>query len=204
VADTLAYGYITLWGTACAIAAGLVVRSPHAFSFLHTNYRRFLSQAWKVVTFVLAAAGMTIIAPYTGDPTWDYYDALFMSFLTFASAPWAIGTIYQACARALPLRQAYVALCLWLFSASWSYDLYLLFRDGQYPATWHENLVASSVLYVSAGLLWNLDWRSGRGATFGFLEEDWPQPLSDATFSKIAWYALPLIILVGLLILSFL
>lgn len=202
--NTLAYGYIALWGAACVIAVGLVIRNSHAFAFRHTSYRRFLSQPWKIVTFVVAGTGMVVIAPYTGDPTWDYMDALFMSVLTFLSAPWAIGALYKTAKRALPVEQAYVALCLWMFSASWSYDLYLFFRDGQYPFTWYANLIASSVLYVSAGLLWNLDWRTGRGVTFGFLEEGWPQPLSDATFSKIAWYALPLMILVGLLILSFL
>jgi hypothetical protein len=56
-----------------------------------------------------------------------------------------------------------VALCLWLFSASWSYDLYLLLRDGSYPVTWLANLFASSLLYLSAGLFWNLHWTARTG-----------------------------------------
>jgi hypothetical protein len=60
-----------------------------------------------------------------------------------------------------------MAACLWLFSASWSYDLYRFARDGQYPATWSENLLASSILYALAGLLWNLEWATERGMTLG-------------------------------------
>jgi len=203
VTDTFAYGYLALWGTACVIAAWLVVRSSHTFAFCHTNYRRFLSQPWKIVTFTVAGTGMVVIAPYTGDPTWDYMDALFMSVLTFLSAPWAIGVLYKTAKRTLPVEQAYVALCLCMFSASWSYDLYLLIRDGQYPITWSVNLAASSVLYVSAGLLWNLDWKTGRGVTFAFMEEGWPSRSDDSAFSRIVWYALPFMLLVSLLILSF-
>jgi hypothetical protein len=34
---------------------------------------------------------------------------------------------------------------------------YLWMRDGHYPVTWWANLLASSVLYLCAGLFWNLD-----------------------------------------------
>lgn len=201
--ETATYGYIATWAIACGVAAWLFALKPDSFALSHADYWRFLTQPWKVATFVLATAGMILIAPYTGDSTWDYYDALFMSGLTFATAPWAIGAIYGAARGALPLKQAYVAVCLWLFSASWSYDLYLFFRDGQYPITWSANLAASSVLYVSAGLLWSLEWKTGRGVTFSFMEEGWPNPSVDSGFSRIVWYALPFMVLVTLLILSF-
>jgi len=71
--------------------------------------------------------------------------------------------------------ELFVAICLWLFSVSWSYDLYLVLRDGSYPTTWLANLLLSASLYLPAGLLWNLDWRPQRGVTFSFLESDWPQ-----------------------------
>jgi hypothetical protein len=53
-----------------------------------------LFQDWKIVTFIISAIGLTVIAPYTGDPTWDYVDAAFMSILTYTTAPWVVGTIY--------------------------------------------------------------------------------------------------------------
>lgn len=157
-----------------------------------------------MVTFLVSGIGITVIAPYTGDHTWDYFDAAMMATLTFASAPWAVGTLYRAArARSTP-KQAYVAACLWLLSASWCYDLYLVLRDGHYPMTWLANLAASSILYLLAGMLWNLEWRPGRGVTFGFMEPDWPDPRHARTFARLAWFALPIMALAAGMILPFL
>jgi len=146
---------------------------------------------------------MIIIAPYTGDPTWDYFNAFFMSALTYLTAPWAIGAVYNVAKGKLNPSQAFVAICLWMLSASWSYDLYLVLRDGDYPITWFSNIFASSVLYISAGLFWNLDWAQGRGITFAFMENNWPYSISDGSFSNIVWYALPFMALASFLILYF-
>jgi hypothetical protein len=89
----------------------------------------------------------------------------------------------------------YVASCLWMFSASWSYDLYIVVRDGDYPITWGANIAASSVLYMSAGLLWSLEWRPERGVTFGFLEKDWPAIHGRQHTRRVLWYALPFMLL---------
>ena len=152
---------------------------------------------------MIASSGIIVIAPYTGDPTWDYLDAFFMSALTYLTAPWAIGAIYNVAKRKLDPLQAFVALCLWMFSVSWSYDLYLVLRDGDYPITWFSNIFASSVLYILAGLFWSLDWIQGRGVTFAFLENNWPYSTSGPTFSKIVLYVLPFMALVSFLILYF-
>lgn len=198
------YAYIASWTAACLIAVGLVVRRPGDFEIAGAAYRRYLLQPWKIVTFAVAATGMTVIAPYTGDPTWDHFDALMMSVLTFATAPWAVGTLYRALRRAAGLRQAYVAVCAMLFSASWCYDIYLVFRDGMYPVTWWSNMAASSILYLLAGMLWNLEWRPVRGVTFGFMEAGWPDPAHAGGFARLAWFALPIMLLAGGLILPFL
>jgi hypothetical protein len=157
-----------------------------------------------VITFLIATAGMTVVAPYTDDPTWDYFDAMFMSLFAFLTAPWVVGTIYKVIKKKLPLKQTYVAVCIWMFSASWSYDLYLLFRDGHYPATWLVNISASSILYISAGFFWNLDWKSEKGVFFSFSENDWPMPSYRTIFPKIFWFTLPFIALITLVILIFL
>jgi len=177
---------------------------PERYAIASRAYWRYLAAPWKLATFAIAAAGITLIAPYTGDPTWDYYDALLMSVLTFATAPWAVGTLWRALRRRASPAQAFVALCLMLLSASWCYDLYLLARDGMYPDTWWANMAASSVLYVLAGMLWNLEWRAPRGATFGFLEADWPNPAAGGEIRPLLRYALPLMVLASLLILPFL
>jgi len=197
-------GYLAAWAAACAIAVALVARRPAAFEITGAAYRRYLLQPWKLATFAVAAAGITLIAPYTGDPTWDYFDALMMSVLTFATAPWAVGTLHRALRGRAGAAQAYAALCALLFSASWCYDLYLVLRDGAYPVTWWANMAASSILYLLAGMLWSLEWRPGRGATFGFLEEGWPDPAHAGDFARFAWFALPIMLLTAGLILPFL
>lgn len=198
------YAYIAGWVTACLVAIGLVVRRPGDFGITGAAHRKYLLQPWKIATFVVAAAGITLIAPYTGDPTWDYFDALMMSVLTFATAPWAVGTLHRVVRRKATLAQGYVALCAMLFSASWCYDIYLVWRDGWYPDTWLANVAASSILYILAGMLWSLEWRPGRGATFGFMEEGWPDPAHAGGFSRFAWFALPIMLLAAGLILPFL
>lgn len=197
------YIYISLWASACLLAIVLYVLYRESFSITCKGYFRFLFKSWKIVTFVISATGLTFIAPYTGDPTWDYIDAMFMSLLTYLTAPWTIGILFKTLKRELSFKHAYVAFCVWLFSASWSYDLYILIRDGSYPITWLSNIFASSVLYILAGLLWNLDWRKERGMIFSFMENDWPASSSHSVFPKVLLFALPIMALVTFLILFF-
>ena len=99
--------------------------------------------------------------------------------------------------------EAYIAACLWLFSASWSYDLYLVWRDGIYPPTWQANLYLSSILYLLAGMFWNLDWTAGRGLHFAFMQDGWPAPNPNPVFTKLLWLGLPIMLFVAILILAF-
>jgi len=186
------------------VAAVLIYfQKPGAYAISHRAYWRFVFVRWKVATFVIAAAGLTVIAPYTGDPTWDYCDALVMSVLTFLTAPWVVGVMYRAVRRSIGLPQVYVAFCTWMFTTSWFYDTYILMRDGNYPQTWLPNIFASSALYVFGGLLWNLDWVPERGTVFAFMEEDWPPPEIRPVFHRVIWFGLIFMILVALMMLPF-
>lgn len=195
--------YVGVYMLACVIALVVAFHNRRTITLFSVGYRKFMAAPWKITSFAVAALGMVWIAPYTGDPTWDYFDAALMSLLTFASAPWAIGTLYLFLRRKAHATHAYVAMCCWLFSASWYYDLYILLRDGQYPMTWLPNIFAASVLYVSAGLMWNLEWRQNRGVIFAFMEEGWPQAAAQANFIRIFGYAMPFMILVAASILYF-
>jgi hypothetical protein len=97
----------------------------------------------------------------------------------------------------------YIALICLLFSASWSYDLYILLRDGEYPHMWLSNLVLSGIMYVLAGMMWNLEYRKGRGVSFSFTRDDWPARLENDDFMRLFWFALPFMIFVAVLIISF-
>ncbi len=182
--------YMATWGVACVVAGVIIVWRREELELFRRSYWRLLLQPWKLVTFAIAGGGLTVMAPYTGDPTWDYFDGAFMSVLTFATAPWSVGVLYRVTHGRTSVWKALVAACLWLFSASWSYDLYLVLRDGYYPLTWWSNLVLSSCLYASAGLLWSLEWRTDRGAVFGFMEPGWPEVPPSNAFHKVFWVAI--------------
>lgn len=195
--------YTVLWMLACVLALVVYLKDRRSFAFSHGDYWRLLFMPWKIATFLIAAAAMVIMAPYTGDPTWDAFDAGFMSLMTFLGAPWAIGSLYRLATGRLPPKQGFVIFTVWMFTVSWSYDLYIFLRDGRYPLTWFSNIFASSFLYVTAGILWNLDWKEGKGVILSFREATWPYPAASAAFCRIICFALPLMALVAAMILYF-
>jgi hypothetical protein len=190
--------YTALWAGLLLLGVAVAIKHRSTLGLFSPGYRRFLATPWRLVTFVLATFSLAVIAPYTGDPTWDYWDASLMGVLTFATAPWVMGCVHRAWRRQARLAEIYVAVIAWMTSASWSYDLYVLLRDGIYPASAVANIVASSVLYVAAGLFWSLDWRPGRGVTFAFLETDWSTVGAPGAFPQLAGYALAFMALVTL------
>lgn len=198
------YYYLFSWIVFCFVNFYFLIKNPSEFTLTSTPYLKFLLRPWKIVTFIVATLGIILIAPYTGAPTWDYIDAALMSILTFVTAPWSIGTLYRGIKFKVVNKSEILAVCLWMFSASWSYDLYLLLRDGYYPYTWFSNIFASSILYVCAGLFWNLDWRMNRGVTFSFLEKNWFSIDKLFNFNRIVWVGLLFMILVFVIIISFL
>lgn len=182
--------YIAAWAGACLLALALLLRRPADFAITRRSYWHFLSEPWKVLTFLAGAALITLVAPYTGDPTWDWVDGLFMSVLCYTTAPWVVATLFFAARGPLRWGELYVAVCAWLFSASWSYDIYLVWRDGFYPNTWFANLFASSVIYLCAGMFWNLEWQAERGVIFSFMREHWPSRPLQSPVWRFALYAL--------------
>lgn len=156
------------------------------------------------MTFAIASISMTVMAPYTGDPTWDYVDAAFMSVLTFLTAPWAVGTLFLAIKGKSKPAHIFIAVCLWMISVSWAYDIYILLKHGYYPPTWVSNIVLSSILYCCAGLMWNLQKKPDRGVVFGFMADDWPNPDHELPLKNVFWFALPFMLLVTAMIAPFL
>lgn len=197
-----AQAYVAAWATTCLAAAAVALRHRRKLELFQKRYWKFLAQPWKLVTFGISGAAVTFLGPYTTDPTWDWVDGSLMSILAFATAPWAVATIYRFAARKIGFDVLFVAACTWLFSASWCYDLYLLMRDGFYPETWWSNLIASSVLYACAGLFWSLEWKRGKGTVLAFRERDWPQAKSRTEFRRILWIGLPLMALVAWMLLA--
>ncbi len=196
--------YIAAYSLAIVIAVALMIRERHVLILFTESYRQLLMTRWKLMTFAFAATSMTIMAPYTGDPTWDYVDAAFMSILTFLTAPWAVGTLFLAFRGKTKPAHVYIAICIWMFSVSWSYDIYILLKNGYYPPTWLPNIILSSILYFAAGLMWNLQSKEGLGVFFGFMEPGWPDTRYELGFLRVFWFALPIMVLVIFMIAPFL
>jgi len=138
-----------------------------------SRYWRFLAKPWKLITFILSGGFFILAGRYTIDFTWDYLTGGMMSILTYTTAPWAAGTLWRL-RNQFSLLRLWLVVSVWIFSASWCYDLYLLWRDHAYPFSWFSNLIASSCLYGLAGIFWNLDWSPQRGAELSFTRKDWP------------------------------
>lgn len=183
--------YTMLWGVCMLTALVLLLKKQHVKDHL-AAYGRFLSEPWKAVTFLIAASGVTLAAPYSGDPTWDYVDGVFMSVLVFTTAPWAVGAIFRSITSGSRWEDLFIAICLMLFSSSWSYDAYIWMRDGVYPATWFSNLIISPAIYTAAGLFWNLEHTPESGMMFSFQRETWYHECVGTRFRKLLWIAIPL------------
>jgi hypothetical protein len=195
--------YMAAWGTACLIALVLAIFRWKTLAVSRRAYWIGLSRRWKLLTFAVAFVGIVIIAPRTGDPTWDHWDAAFMAVLTYVTAPWTLGVVVRALLRRREKRdsrlrleryasrfsEVFVAACVWLFSASFSYDLYIFVRDHVYPRSWSANLVVSSALYACGGAMWSLRGRATpRAITFAFLRDDWPSSLADGDVRPLLPY----------------
>ena len=197
------------WGAFCLAAVTIVAADRKHLMAEWRDYSGFLCVPWKLYLFVPALCFVTFAGRYTNDETWDVVTGCGMSLLTFLTAPWSVGLFYQMTIGRRPLRYLVVAAALLLFSSSWFYDAYLLWRDGAYTLRWWSNLMLSPIIYVAAGLLWNLEavaevgFDEGRGMRLAFLREDWPKRPADTGFAALAPVALPLVLVAVYVLVGF-
>lgn len=195
--------YTLLWILMCLGALLICIRNRESFVFFHKKYWLFLFKPWKLITITIACLFMTLIAPYSGDYTWDYIDGSVMSLLTCFTAPWSVGILYRFWKkRKISFKQVFVTLCFWMFSISWFYDIYMYLRDNVYPPTWYSNIPLSSICYICAGLLWSLDWKKEKGVFMSFDEDDWPNISKGRVFPKVFVAMLPYVLPVLLLVIA--
>lgn len=176
--------YLAVASLLTVAAAAVVTRHRATFALGSRGYRVQLLDRARLVPFALALAAFVLLAPLTGDPTWDAIDATFMSVGCYALAPWSLGVLFRARERSWPELGA--ALVLSLFVVSWSYDLYLVLRDGVFPPTSAANLAASSLLYVGGGLFFSLGEHEERGLIFVFMDPRWPAWSGDRWTARVA------------------
>jgi hypothetical protein len=87
--------YIAIWTAFCLIAAGILVWDRKRLVSEWREYSRFLSVPWKLCLFAPALIFVTFAGRYTNDETWDPVTGAGMAILTFLTAPWSIGLMYQ-------------------------------------------------------------------------------------------------------------
>jgi hypothetical protein len=201
--------YIAIWVAFCCLAVAILIWDRKPLMPEWREYGRFLTVPWKLWLFVPALLFVTFAGRFTNDETWDVVTGSGMAILTFLTAPWAVGLIYQVLVGRRPWRYLIVALALLLFSSSWFYDAYLLWRDGAYTGRWLGNLMLSPWIYVAAGLLWNLEakpsvsFHDDSGFRLSFVREDWPIRPVDTRFRPIMFVSIPFILIAAFVLVEF-
>ena len=195
--------YMACWVAFCLLAVAILISDRARLKAEFGLYRRFLTVPWKLVIFIAAFLFVTFAGRFTDDETWDVVTGGGMSILTFLTAPWSIGLVFQVLAGRRPWRYLVVAAALALFSSSWFYDGYLVWRDGDYTTRWTGNLTLSPIIYTAAGLLWNLEAKDRFGVRFSFAREDWPSRPQDTRFLPVLVVSIPLILIAAFVLVGF-
>jgi len=201
--------YLAIWASFCLVAVFILILDRKRLFLESREYLSSLCVPWKLCLFVPALIFVTFAGRYTNDETWDLVTGSGMAILTFLTAPWAIGLIYQVFVGRRPVRYLVVALALLLFSSSWFYDGYLLLRDGAYTGRWAGNLMLSPFIYVAAGMLWNLeakereDFGAGSGFRMSFVRADWPKRPVDTRFGPLVMISIPFIVIAAFVLVAF-
>ena len=195
--------YVASWASFCVVAVFILMWDRKRLLFEWREYWRFLTVPWKLWLFAPAILFVTFAGGYTNDETWDVVTGSGMALLTFLTAPWVVGLIYQVLVGRRPFRYLIVALALLLFSSSWFYDGYLLWRDGVYTRRWAGNLMLSPLIYVAAGLLWNLEAKESEGFRFSFVSADWPKRPVNTRFGPLVLVSIPFIVIAAFVLVEF-
>lgn len=201
--------YIAVWVSFCLAAIVILLRDRKRFLPELREYLSFLCVSWKLWLFVPAFLFVTFAGRYTNDETWDWVTGSGMAILTFLTAPWVVGLVYQVLVGRRPLRYLVVALALMLFSSSWFYDAYLLWRDGAYTHRWVGNLTLSPFIYIAGGFLWNLeakdsgDFHDESRFRLSFTREDWPKRPGDTRFGPLMFISIPFIAIAAFVLVAF-
>lgn len=197
--------YISLCLLFLFIGIYFSIKKIHDLEIFTKKYYIFLFKPWKFITFLIAFISFNIIAPFSGDLTWDFYTSSMMSIFTYLSAPWSVGIFYKFIKNKTSIKIFFIAIVMLFFSASWCYDWYLVIKYGTYPDTWFSNIYLSSIVYIAAGIYWNIEYREKKLITIAFLYDDWLHSnITNYSFKKIWWAILIITTPVAVLFLSFL
>jgi len=200
--------------------------SRKSYYFFNFKYWIFLFRPWKIIIFFFGTVLLNLGVYYISYAPTDLYLTLFICTFTFIFAPWTIGFPYRYFKKRFYKKELYleskyshlletvnrqiannllfVTIIIYLFVTYWLYKVYgYHFYSFNLP---FKFFIISSILFISFGLLFNLEFRNERkdiftglpkintfsgtassGITFAFLEEDWFSKDVDRSFNKIKW-----------------
>ncbi|MCK4980228.1 MAG: hypothetical protein KAS62_07520 [Candidatus Delongbacteria bacterium] len=176
--NTFMNSYFIVWVILLAIAVIIVLKNKNEYEFFDKNYWSFIFEKWKLITFFIAVICISTAAPFSNDHTWDLYDSILISVVTYFVAPWSVGILYKSFKKRVFSSKFYVSMVMLLLPC-WTYDAYIFFRDGYYPITWATNVIISTGIVITAGLFWNLCWSKEHGTEFAFRIDDWPHNIKS-------------------------
>jgi hypothetical protein len=200
--STAQLAYSIAWATASLAAIAGAVWRRDDVGLMTRDYAGFLLRPWKVAAFFVATSLVVAAAPYSGDWSWDTPDSILVSTAVFLLAPWSVAVLFRdSAARRFGLRWAVAFVALW--ATCWTYDAYILVRDGAYPPTWASNLGISGPLTVTAGMFWNLGRAESESSVFAFRWKEWPAA-APCSLRAVLWpamlVALPMTAVLGVFV----
>ena len=150
--------YLVVYSLLSLICIVLIIRNRRSYNFLTKEYMRFIFTLPRFIIYILGSLALILPVPYLNYHSWDYPIAVFQPIFAYLTAPWAVTVFYKMVKGTARFSEAYMALCMMLFTGSWSVEIYLLFRDGYYMPDWLSNIPVGIVCYVTMGIIWNIPW----------------------------------------------
>jgi hypothetical protein len=111
----------------------------------------------RLVTFAVGLVALVALGLASSDPAWTWPLSVVMGVLAFATAPRVIET------WVVRRRVTAYSVLAWYCSVAVPFDVTQRLRTGEWQIDWMlGNILGSSVLYIAAGLVWNLDLTKAR------------------------------------------
>jgi len=150
--------YLVTYTLLTLTSFGLILKKRQQFNFLTKEYFKFIFTKERFLIYVIGTLALLIPVPFLEIHSWDYFIAIFQPILAYLTAPWAIDIFCKIEKGKACFSEVYTAVCMMLFTGSWSVEIYLLLRNGYYMPDWLVNIPIGIFCYIIVGVLWQIDW----------------------------------------------
>jgi hypothetical protein len=154
--------YIVAYLILMLFAIILITKNRKRYGFLTKEYFQFIFARPRIIIYILGTLALVLPVKSLNYHSWDYPIAIFQPITAYLTAPWAVSIFNKMATGKAKLSEAYVALCMMLFTGSWSVEIYLLIRDGYYMPDWLINIPIGICCYAFVGILWNIPWNNDK------------------------------------------